>query len=101
MTKEKQIEEMAEVINTMDEQNAHYYDENLQECEAFANCDEIAEALYNAGYRKASDIINEVIDFLFEVEKLESLYAGQREARGVRCAINKLKEKYKVDVKNG
>ena len=60
-----------------------------------------AKNLYNKGYRKTSDIINEVIDFLCEVEKLESLYAGQREARGVRCAINKLKEKYKVDVKNG
>lgn len=50
-----QIEEMAKVINDMDERNAHYYDKFMQEWEAFADADTIAEALYNAGYRKQSE----------------------------------------------
>ncbi len=50
--REKQIKEMAEVIDFMEERNAHYYNEDLQECEAFADCNNIAEALYNADYRK-------------------------------------------------
>ena len=51
----KQIEEMAKVVNEMDERNAHYYDKFMQECEAFADADTIAKVLYNAGYRKQSE----------------------------------------------
>lgn len=54
MDREKQIEEMATVINGMDERNAHYYDKYMIECEAFADANAIAKALYNKGYRKQS-----------------------------------------------
>ena len=50
----KQIEEMANAINEMDEPNAHYYGKNMKEHEAFADCFTIAKHLYNAGYRKHS-----------------------------------------------
>ena len=36
MSREKQIEEMANTINEMDEPNAHYYGRNLKQHEAFA-----------------------------------------------------------------
>lgn len=55
MAREKQIEEMAAVINEMDGRNAHYYDEYMIECEAFADADAIAKVLYDAGYRKQSE----------------------------------------------
>lgn len=55
MDREKQIEEMATVINEMDERNAHYYDKYMIECEAFADANAIAKALYNKGYRKQSE----------------------------------------------
>lgn len=58
MKDEKMIEEMARVINEMGERNAHYYDEYGQEHEAFADCNNIAEALYAAGYRKQSEWIS-------------------------------------------
>ena len=64
--RDKQIEEMANVINEMDEINAHYYDQYMQECEAFANAGEIAQALYNAGYRKASEVAREIFE---EIER--------------------------------
>jgi hypothetical protein len=51
----KQIEEMANTINEMDEPNAHYYGRNMKEHEAFADCFTIARHLYNAGYRKQSE----------------------------------------------
>ena len=44
MAGEKQIEEMAAVINEMDGRNAHYYDQYMRECEAFADADAIAKA---------------------------------------------------------
>lgn len=56
--------------------------------------DGLTRELYDDGYRKASDIIDEIVDFLFELEKIERLYAGEREALGIRYAIKKIKEKY-------
>ena len=53
--RDKQIEEMAAVINEMDERNAHYYDEYMIECDAFADANAIAKVLYDAGYRKQSE----------------------------------------------
>ena len=54
MDKEKQIEEMANIINEMDDCNAHYYDEYMIKCDAFADANAIAKVLYDAGYRKQS-----------------------------------------------
>lgn len=55
MSKEKQIEEMAKVIDAMEGGNAY------TECfdNAFADADKIAKVLYNAGYRKQSEGENE------------------------------------------
>lgn len=64
MDRDKQIEEMANIINEMDEPNAHYYDEILEQHEAFADCFTIAKHLYNAGYRKASEIAEEIFEKL-------------------------------------
>lgn len=61
-SKEKQIEEMANIINEMPEPNGHYYDEILQAHEAFADCFTIARCLIEEkGYRKASEVALEVI----------------------------------------
>lgn len=58
--KEKEIQEMAEIINNMDERNAHYYDKHMQEREAFADSETIAKALHDAGYRKEIDVAEEI-----------------------------------------
>lgn len=55
MSREKQIEEMANAINEMDEPNAHYYGKHMEMHEAFADCFTIAKHLYNVGYRKQSE----------------------------------------------
>lgn len=70
MSKEKEIQEMAEVINCMDERNAHYYDKHMQECEAFADAENIAKALYNAGYRKEIDVAEEIFAELDRVSPI-------------------------------
>ena len=64
MNREKQIEEMANIINEMDESNAHYYDEYMIEHEAFADANAIAKVLYDAGFRKQSDAIDEFVKML-------------------------------------
>ena len=61
MNREKQIEEIANIINEMDDRNAHYYDEYMRECEAFADANAIAKVLYEAGYRKQSTVIDEFV----------------------------------------
>lgn len=88
MTKEKQIEEMAkDVLNS-----------SILSIEDASN---VAKSLYRRGYRKASDVIDEIVDFLFGLEKIERLYAGEREALGIRYAIKKIKEKYESEKDNG
>ena len=62
MVREKQIEEMANIINEMDEPNAHYYDENFEKHEAFADCFTIAEYLYKQGYRKQHEVAREIFE---------------------------------------
>ena len=57
LKKETEIKRMSEVINSMSEQNAHYYGKNMQKHEAFADSENIANALYNAGYRQKDEII--------------------------------------------
>ena len=61
MDKEKQIEEMANIINEMDDCNAHYYDEYMIVREAFADANAIAKVLYDAGFRKQSEVIDEFV----------------------------------------
>ena len=71
MSKEKQIEEMAKVIDDI----AHNaYIENYDD--AVADSDKIAKALYNAGYRKQSEgewqIKSEIYKLIDDVD--EELY---------------------------
>lgn len=55
MSKEKQIEEMANIIGK------HTTFDTMWE-----ECTESAEALYNAGYRKQSEVIDEIVSRLKE-----------------------------------
>ena len=57
LKKETEIKKMSEVINSMSEQNAHYYGKNMKKHEAFADGESIANALYSAGYRQKDEII--------------------------------------------
>ena len=61
MPREKQIEEMANIINEMGDCNAHYYDEYMIKREAFADANAIAKVLYDAGFRKQSEVIDEFV----------------------------------------
>lgn len=70
MNKQEQIEKMAEVIANMEEENAHYYDEYMQECPAFADCDNIAKALYDVGCRMYTKEQLELYDFYDREERI-------------------------------
>lgn len=60
-SKEKQIEEMAKAIN-----KSHWrIEQDFTGCHI--NSTEIAEALYNAGYRKSTDLAEEIFA---EIEKM-------------------------------
>ena len=54
MSRDKQIEEMADIIDRMEDNAYTYFDE------PFANGERIAEVLYNAGYRKSTDVAEEI-----------------------------------------
>lgn len=75
----KQIEEMANIINEMPERNAHYYAKDNRETiqiEAFADCFAIAKALYNAGYIqpiKKDDIVLSKTEYNKILESKEPL----------------------------
>ena len=92
MDREKQIEEMAAVINEMDGHNAHYYDKYMRECEAFADADAIAKVLYDAGYRKQSEVVMEIFDDILKIKGLE-LHDWE--------AIFELKKKYTGEKEDG
>ena len=58
MSRDKQIEEMANIIALKAFEQAHYVDgdENL--------ADIVATELYEKGYRKASEVAEEIFDYL-------------------------------------
>ena len=62
MSREEQIEEMTVAIDGMNERNAHYYDEYMEECEAFADGDAIAKVLYDKGFRKQNEVVKEIFE---------------------------------------
>ena len=68
MTKEKQIEEMAECLIDIQRDFNEYCAKPCRECElaGIVNCENHykAEALYNAGYRKQSEVIDEFTELL-------------------------------------
>ena len=60
-----------------------------------------AEAFYDRGYRNASEVVNEIVDLLEDLKRDYLLDEDIREACAVNYAKIKIKEKYKVDAKNG
>lgn len=95
MKNTKQIEEMTKDLASSIVWKDLYDDEVTVDTRA------TSVKMRDKGYRRTSEVVDEVINFLFELEKIERLYAGEREALGVRYAINKLREKYNVGAKNG
>ena len=57
MSKEKQIEEISNVI---------YDDSNINDTYWRSHCEQLAETIYNAGYRKQSEVAKEVFDNIKE-----------------------------------
>lgn len=60
----------------------------------------IAEALYNTGYRKVSEIAREMIDVLCELHDLFKSVGDIRGAFAMLFAIAELKKKYTEGVEN-
>ncbi len=79
MSRDKQIEEMADIINNIE------YNAYSEMGEEFANADRIAEDLVNAGYRKSAEVAREIF------EELQGLLIMRI---GVTQAIAELKKKY-------
>lgn len=80
MTKDEQINDLAVIIRT-------------GIVHGVSNS-EIAEVIYKNDYRKASEVINEIIDILTEVKDDYRLNEEIREACAVRYAIGRVEEKY-------
>lgn len=59
LKKHKEIEELIDIINDVDD-NGYAYDEDGYEITGYANSRKIAEALYNADYRKQSENVIEL-----------------------------------------
>lgn len=53
-----------------------------------------AEAFYNRGYRKVSDVVNEIVGLLEDLKRDYLLDEDIREACAVRYAMIKIEEKY-------
>lgn len=73
MDKEKEIQEMANIFCTVDDEvyvacaECAYYDEEndtIKSCPNYSKGKALKELLYNAGYRKADDMFNGIIDYI-------------------------------------
>ena len=74
---EKQIEEMANITRVWCE-----IDNSCGSCH-WETCNEcLAECLYKAGYRKASDVVDEVIKIVSEKAEEESEYFDRMRVKG-------------------
>lgn len=89
--KEKEIEEMSrEICSEYDCvipcQSCGYY--------GYANCRDVksAEKLYNAGYRKASEIFEEIEKLMNKLDKRHIACGNPKQAWGVRSAMTELAE---------
>ncbi len=89
MSREKQIIEIKECIDEVYGQDCAYYD-----VDGFA----IANEIYNAGYRKASEVAREIFEEL-EVWLDGSRYSLAEMVWGVKHSIEELKKKYTEEVK--
>ena len=86
MSRDKQIEEMARILNKADgfDDDPVWYNDRLHEC----------EALYNAGYRKASDFAEEIfaeIEGILSRQHLKLLFGLPSD---VTREVAELKKKY-------
>ena len=95
MNKEKQIEEIKECIDAVYGADCAYFD-----VDGFA----IADEIYNAGYRKASEVAEEIFaeieELLNSLDRRHMLCGNPKQAWGVRSAmteIAELKKKYTED----
>jgi hypothetical protein len=68
LKKQRQIEEFIDAINDVDD-NGYAYDNEGYEITGCANSRKIAEALYDADYRKQSDVAVEIIDEFKQIAK--------------------------------
>lgn len=93
MSKEKQITEMAKVIDKC----PWKLEQDFTGCNI--NSSDIAEFLYNAGYRKQSEIAREAIDVLCELHDHFKSVGDIREAFAMLFAIAELKKKYTEEQK--
>lgn len=102
LDKDKQIEEMAKIMCGFDDEEC----EHCITC-SYHNgcaCEEDAKNLYNAGYRKASDVAREIFEeigkILYKYDKIaerdKSEY-GELIVGDIACAIGELKKKYTED----
>ena len=64
MTKDKQIEEMTKHCPFYEDGNCILCEELWVECDTKCDMCEFAKQLYNAGYRKAEDIAEDIIRML-------------------------------------
>ena len=85
LMRDKQIEEMANVINEMDEPNAHYYGKHMKMHEAFADCFTIAKHLYAKGYRKQSN--GEWVTNAWDGNKWIIIPYDKHEHIGAHCSV--------------
>lgn len=86
--RKKQIEEMAEDINSMSERNAHYYEkenDKLVQREAFADCKAIAEELVKKGWVKIPE--DAVVLTKEEWENYKSSFRNQLYCKDVQYGI--------------
>lgn len=101
MNGDKQIEEMAKVMNeccNRYDENGNHIGNKCYECEEWSDDNHCccsyntkeATALYNAGYRKASDVAREMFEELEQEIKNHGISYAQRK-------IAELKKKYTED----
>ena len=94
MSRDKQIEEMAKICHFYDDGICHLCEELLVSCDRKCDLTILVENLYNAGYRKASDVAEEIFA---EIEKI----CGTNGFHFI-CTVEKFKElkkKYKESEK--
>ena len=89
MSRDKQIEEMAKHCHFYEEGKCLLLEDEAAECDTKCDMCEFAKRLYNAGYRKASDLAEEIFA---EIENNAYTY-------GINFVISKetlaeLKKKY-------
>ena len=93
MSRDKQIEEMAKLLCST------CYETNEEDCKKFEGVCGICDAnrLYNAGYRKSTDIAEEIfaeIDTLLQLGRRYNMMQGDYYTFELRQSIAELKKKY-------